>query len=214
MPSTSRATKLAIVAGATVLASGATPAVAHDGWTTTSGTPTYDAPALDMQVPLNAGVYHAFLDRKLDLVEAYVTALKAKVNAIPADTVLTGDARDTAQHRLAKASAMRRLLALIPTTGPYAATAAEHAQVDTIEARLAAIKSTLKALLANEAVVVTPTTVKVATVTKTHVLGTRFDRDAARTWWLRWSRWSGWSGWDGDRDGDRWDGHHCDGDHR
>jgi hypothetical protein len=195
MTELSRGTKAAVVAGVAVLASGVTPASAHDYTGTYTGS-HLQAGTLDMRGTLNPAVYHAILDRKLDVVQAYVTTLQAKVSAIPAGTVLTGEARSTAKFRLAKVVAMRHLLAMIPETGTYAATSAERAQVDAIEARLATIKSALLALLDN--MPVTPTATKVLDRrATTKVLGTRFDRDA---WW----RW--WSMFGGDRDGR----HHCD----
>jgi hypothetical protein len=195
MPEITRATKAAVVAGVAVLASGVTPASAHDYVGTYSGS-HLQAGTLDMRGTLNPDVYHAILDRKLDVVQTYVTTLQAKVNAIPAGTVLTGEARSTAKFRLAKVVAMRHLLALIPETGTYAATAAERAQIDAIDARLASLKAALLALLDN--MPVTPTATKVLDRRATSkVLGTRFDRDA---WW----RW--WSTYSGTRDGR----HHCD----
>jgi hypothetical protein len=194
----SSGTKVAVVAGATVLASAlAPPASAHDGWTYT-GSPL-QATALDMHGVLDPAVYQSFLDRRLDVAQAYVTALRAKVAAIPSTTVLTGEARFVAKQRLAKVVAMGRLLAAIPSSGPYAATAAERAQITALQADLAALKSALLTRLAN-APAVAPTTVKPALRT-VRVLGTRFDR---------WSRGAGW--WDGRHDGGgSWDGHHCDG---
>jgi hypothetical protein len=195
MPEITRGTKAAVVVGVAVLASGVTPASAHDYTGTYTGS-HLQAGTLDMRGTLNPDVYHAILDRKLDVVQAYVTTLQAKVAGIPGSTVLTGESRSTAKFRLAKVVAMRHLLALIPETGTYAATTAERAQVDAIEARLATVKSELLALLDN--MPVTPTTTKVLDVrTTSKVLGTRFDRDA---WW----RW--WSAFGGTRDGR----HHCD----
>jgi hypothetical protein len=211
MAELSSGTKAAVVAGVTILASGlAQPASAHDGWTYT-GSP-YQATTLDMRGTLDPAVYHAFLDRRLDAAQAYVTALQAKVAAIPASTVLTGEARYVAKHRLAKVAVMQRLLAAIPASGPYAATPAERAQIAALQADLAALKSALLTRLANEPAVA-PTAVQPALRT-VRVLGTHFDSDA------RWTRWAGW--WDGRRDGTRydgwrydgtrsWDGHHCDG---
>jgi hypothetical protein len=162
-----------------------------------------------MRGTLDLAVYHAFLDRRLDVAQAYVNALQAKVAAIPASTVLTGEARYVAKHRLAKVAAMQRLLGMIPASGPYAVTPAERAQIAALQADLAVLKSALLTRLANEPAVAA-TTVRPALKT-VRVLGTRFDRDA---------RWAGW--WDGRRDGTRydgwrydgtrsWDGHHCDG---
>jgi hypothetical protein len=204
MPEITRGTKAAVVAGVAVLASGGvtTPASAHTYGGAYSGS-HLQVGTLDMRGTLNPDVYHAILDRKLDAVAAYAATLQAKVAAIPATTVLTGEARSTAKFRLAKVVAMRHLLAMIPPTGPYAATAAERADIDAIDARLAATKSMLLARLDN--LPVTPTATKVLDVrATTKVLNTRFDRDA---WWRWWSMF-------GDRDhrwdGSRYDGHHCD----
>jgi hypothetical protein len=196
MPELTRGTKAAVVAGVAVLASGVTtPASAHDYVGTYSGS-HLQAGTLDMRGTLNPDVYHAILDRKLDVVETYVATLRAKVAAIPSTTVLTDEARSTAKFRLAKVVAMRHLLALVPATGPYAATAAERAQIDAIDARLAGVKVALLALLDNMPVMPTATKVLDRRATS-KVLGTRFDRDA---WW----RW--WSMYGGTRDGR----HHCD----
>jgi hypothetical protein len=198
-------TKAAVtIAGATALATGAiAPADAQIG----TGTVGHHAPALEMRGTLNPAVFHAFLDRKLDAAQTWAETMHAKAAAIPSATVLSGVERKAAKRRLASVVAAERLLASIPTTGPYAATAAERAQIADIQATLAATAATLTSLLANAPVAVTPTTFtkpNVRTVALAKVLG---FRDA---------RWLGWNGsWDGRHDGDRvagerGDRHHCD----
>ena len=217
---TTRTKAVVTIAGATALATGAVvPAEAHNG----TGTVGRHAPTLDMRGGLNPAVYHAFLDRKLDVAQAWATAMHAKVAAVPSTTVLSGVERHAAKKRLAKVLAAKRLLASIPVTGTFAATAAERAQVDAIEASLAGTAAMLETLLANEPVVVAPTTTKpaVRAVNVAKVLGARDAR-----WW----GWDGWWGWhdgrdgrdghDGRRDGKDGarvegarfgrDGHHCD----
>ncbi|MDQ1712054.1 MAG: hypothetical protein QOE45_1504 [Frankiaceae bacterium] len=194
MPNMTMRTKATVaIAGATALATGAVaPAEAHSS-TDTVG---QHAPTLEMRGTLNPAVYHAFIDRKLDLAQAWASSLHAQVAAVPSTTVLTGASRGVAKQNLAKVLAAKRLLAKLPTTGPYAATAAERAQAAAIHASLAGTAAMLKSLLANEPVVVTPTFVKpaVRTVKVAKVFGVRDFR---------------WFGWDG-----RWhDGRH-DGKHR
>jgi hypothetical protein len=202
---TTRTKAVVTIAGATALATGAVvPAEAHGG----TGTVGHHAPTLDMRGGLNPAVYHAFLDRRLDVAQAWAEAMHAKVAAVPSTTVLSGVERHAATKRLAKVLAAKRLLARIPVTGTFAATAAERAQVDAIEASLAGTAAKIEALLANEPVVVTPTHVKPAVA---KVLGARDAR-----WW----GWNGWWGWHDGRDGKDGarvegarfgrDGHHCD----
>ena len=188
------ATRTAVVAGATLLASGLTPAQAHDRPYTGS---TLQAGTLDMRGWFDPAVYHAMLDRKLDVVDTYVDAIAAKVNAIPSGTVLTGDTRLMAERKLHKVLFLNHLLSLIPTSGPYAATASERAQITTLQSRLATLASRLRTLLANAPA--TPTAVRPATFVKP-LADRRFDR--TRFWTFRW--------WDGRWDGRSWDGHHCD----
>jgi hypothetical protein len=191
-------TKAAVILGATALATGVMPpAQAHEDLPYVS---PYQATALDMRGLVDAGTYHAILDRKLDVVQATVNALQANVAAIPSTTILTGAARDAAKARLMKVTFVQRLLAAIPTTGPYAATAGERAQVEAIAADLAAIRNDLATLLANEPVA--PTTLRPARRTMSLV---KADRDGSRVRWSNWSNWPTWSGWTWDRDGD----HHC-----
>lgn len=196
----SATTKAAVVAGATALAAGiAPPAQAH--WDDPS---PFQAATLDMRGLVDADVYHAILDRKLDVVQAEVTALTAKVSAVPSTTVLTGQARLAAKARLAKVVLLQRLLAAIPATGPYAATAAERAQIDALLGDLATVKSALLTLLANEPI--TPTAVRPALRT---VSVAKATVDARRTRWWGWWTWVDRDRrWDGSWDG--WDGHRCD----
>lgn len=186
---TQTATRTAVVAGATLLASGLTPAQAHDRPYTGS---TLQASTLDMRGWFDPAVYHATLDRKLDRVDAYVTAIAAKVGAIPTGSVLTGDTRLMAERKLHQVLFLNHLLSLVPASGPYAATATERGQVAALRSRLATLASTLRTLLANAPV--TPTAVRPAAFVKPFA-DRRFDR--TRFWSFRW--------WDG-----RWDGHHCD----
>jgi hypothetical protein len=191
-------TRLALtLTGATALATAATTtAYACDARDLAPTTTTLQASALDLRTPLNADVYHAFLDAKLDRVQTYVDALRAKVAAVPNTTVLAGAQRWTAKAELAKVTYLSRLLDAIPDSGTYAATAAEQAQVSAIETALAAVKAKLVALLANAPAVAAPTQTRLATRTiavkdlRTHVCDGH---------------------WDGFRyDGTRWDGWHHD----
>ena len=201
-------TKLAVaIAGATALTTAATvTAYAHDDHTTT--TTTWQAPLLDRRVPLNADVYGEFLDAKLDALAAYANAARAKVAAIPADTVLVGKARWVAKARLAKAARLSALLDAIPDTGAYAPTAAQQAQIAAIQADLEAIVARLKTLLANKPVVVAPVAIS-------PVKEARSLREATKVLADRWTRDHDcdrhWGDWDGDRDGSRWDGWDRDG---
>lgn len=196
-------TKLAVaIAGATALTTAATVTAYadDDGGTTTT---TWQAPLLDRRVPLNADVYSEFLDAKLARLAAYADAARAKVTAIPAGTVLTGQARQLAKARLAKAARLTALLDAIPGTGAYVATATQRAQIAAIQADLDAIVARLKTLLANKPVVVAPVTLSPAKET-------RSLREATKVFADRWSRDHEcdrrWGDWDGDRDGSRWDG--------
>jgi hypothetical protein len=168
---------------------------AHDGVTVRTTT-SFEAPLLDLRTPLNAEVYHEFLDEKLDRLAALVDATRAKVAAIPNDEVLTGIERRVAKVRLTRAARLSAFLDALPDTGIYAPTAAQQAQIDAIRADLAAIVAKLKALLANEPPVVTPTTVK------------PIDDKVLGGWWWghdcdgrhdgdRWRSWDGWQSWDG-----------------
>jgi hypothetical protein len=192
-------TRLALtLTGATVLATAATTtAYACDTRDLTPTVSGLQATSLDLRTPLNPEVYRAFLDAKLDRVATYVDALRAKVAAIPAGTVLTGDARFAAKARLAKTAYLTRLLDAIPDSGTYAPSAAERAQVAAIEADLAAIASRLTALLANRPAAPAPTTVKLVTRT-TSVKSLDLRRHVCDH--------DGWRS-----DGTRWDGYHRDG---
>lgn len=148
---------------------------------------TLQATTLDLRTPLNATVYHQFLDAKLDAVEAAANALRTKVLAIPAGTVLTGDARWAAKAKLAKVAGLAGILNALPDSGAFAPTATEAAQIARIEATLATIAARLKTLLAN-APAVTP-----------KVLGTRlFGKDPSVLGSFRFRhhcdgmRWDGW----------------------
>jgi hypothetical protein len=190
-----KATSLAVtLAGAAALtaattATATTTANAHDDQPFTH---TWQAPTLDHSVPLNADVYRAFLDAKLDKLAAYVAATRARVAAIDSDEVLTGLERRVAKSKIAKARRLGAFLGALPTTGAYAPTAAERATVAAIKADLAAIVGKLTALLANEPVV-TPVTTTVAKRTTTveatrdHVCDGRHDGyrtwDGWRDWW-------------------------------
>jgi hypothetical protein len=193
-------TRLALtLTGATALATAATTTAyacdARDARDISLAT-TVQASALDLRTPLNADVYHAFLDAKLDRVRTYVDALRAKVAAIPGGTVLTGAARWDAKAKLAKLTYLSRLLDAIPDSGTYAATAAEQAQVAAVEADVAAVRAKLVALLGNAPAVATPTQTRL--VTKT--VGVRDLRSHVCD-----------GHWDGFRyDGTRWDGWHHD----
>jgi hypothetical protein len=195
-------TKLALtLTGATAIATMATStAFANDAhWTEPS---LFQATTLDLRVPLNPDVFHAFLDAKLDRVEAAMNALRAKVSAIPSTTVLTGMERRAAKARLAKAAFLGHVLDNLPDSGLYAPTATEAAQIARIQAALDAIVAKLKTLLANVPAV-TPTTTTLVTKsldprtalallgTRDHVCdghwdgwhdGTRFDR-TRWDWW-------------------------------
>jgi len=190
---TSGTTLALTLTGATALATASmSTAYAYDVHNFTPPS-SLQASTLDFRVPLNADVYHAFLDAKLDRLGTYVDALRAKVAAIPSGTVLVGEARFVAKHRLAKAASLSQLLAAIPASGQFAPTSAELAQIAGIRADLSAIVTKLKALLANRPAAVTPTTFKSAVArtlfTKDHVcdghFGTRYDG----------TRWSGWTWW-------------------
>ncbi len=198
-------TRLALtLTGATALATAATStAFANDSHDVTPS--PIQAVALDLRTPLNPAVYHAFLDAKLDRIEAAMNALHAKVSAIPSTTVLTGMERRAAKARLAKAAFLSNVLDALPDSGLYAPTAVEAAQVARIQAALDTIVAKLKAVLAN---------VPVATPTTTTISDSSLDPAKA----LRLlgfgdhvcdGRWDGWR--DGVRyDRTRWDGwfHH------
>lgn len=181
--------KAAVVAGASMLVTGiAPPAVAHDAQPYVT---PYQATSLDMRGLLDPAGFHAVLDRKLAALATATTALNAKVAAIPTTTVLTGDARRTAEARLARAAFLARVLAAIPTTGAYAATASERTEIAAIQRTLAATRTALRTLLANA-----PAAVRTAVRTTT-------PKTTIRTRWSRWAAW--WTNHDG-----TWDGHHCD----
>ena len=172
---------------------------AHDGFTATR---SFEATQLDLRTPLNAEVYQAFVDAKLDKIEALVNATQAKVAAIPSTKVLSGIERRIAKVRLARAATLSAILDKLPDSGALAPTAAQQAQINAIRADLATIVAKLKTLLANQPAVVKPTSTTVKPVNDLKVLG---------SWWL------GKGGCDGHRDGDRnrdgdrwgsWDGWH------
>jgi hypothetical protein len=209
----------AALAGATAIATASpltayahTPA-AHEA----AGTATYAPQTLDHLGSVNREVYEAFVDAKLDVLESAVAKLAAKVDGVPAGTVLTGYERLAAKRRLQQAVGLSALLAKVPTDGPYALTSDELARVAELRASLDETANDLRTLLANEPVMATPVDVKpiarTVNVAKARVLGTRFDREAARRTWTRWSWWDGsrdgWGDHDCDRDGSRdgsWDG--------
>lgn len=193
-------TRLALtLTGATALATAATTTAYATG---TNGlapaTTTLQASTLDLRTPLNADVYRAFLDAKLDRVATYVNAIQAKVAAIPAGTVLVGAERYAAKAKLAKAAYLSRLLDAIPDSGTYAPTTAERATIAAIQADLAAITAKVKALLANQPAVVTPTMTKVAARTVA-VKDLSLGRHVCDGHWdgFRSDRWDhdGWSSW-------------------
>lgn len=170
-------------------------AYAHDSVTTT--TTTFEAPALDFRTPLNTEVYRAFLDAKLDKLAALADATRAKVAAIPGDTVLRGTARKVAKLRMARAARLSAILDAIPTTGAFAPTAAERARIAAIQADLDAIVAKLKMLLANEPTAVTPTTTAVKPAEDLKVFGTWFghDCDGRHDGTGDWDGWRTWDGW-------------------
>jgi hypothetical protein len=190
-------TSLALtLTGATVLATAATTtAYACDTRDLAPAVSELQATSPDLRTPLNPDVYRAFLDAKLDRVATYVAALRAKVAAIPAGTVLTGADRVAATAELAKTAYLTRPLDAIPDSGTYAPTAAERARLAAIEADVAAIASRLTALLANRPAAAAPTTTKVVMRTTSvqsrdlHVCdhdGWRWDgyhRDGWSSWW-------------------------------
>ena len=154
------------------------------------------ATTLDHATPFNADVYHAYLDKRLDGLEAMANALAAKAAGIPSDTVLRGRARDVAKAWLAKVTWLDAKLDAIPDSGAFAPTAAENAQIESIQDDLGSIAAKVKALLANAPAVVKPTTVKPVVEARKLTFRDRFHRD---------TRWDGTRTW--------WDGHHCDGRH-
>jgi hypothetical protein len=209
---TTRTKAIVTIAGATALATGAVaPAEAHSG----TGTVGRHAPTLDMRGTLNPAVFHAFLDRKLDVAQAWAEAMRAKVAAVPSTTALRGVERHAATKRLAKVLAAKRLLGNVPTTGTFATTAAEQAQVAGIRATLADTAAMLETLLANQPL--SPTHVRPA-ARAVNVAKVRGATDARWVWNGWWEGRDGrWDGRDGRRDGARVegarfgrDGHHCD----
>lgn len=205
MTTLSRSLAVTLIGAATLAP--APPAQAHDSWTPSV---SWQAATVDFRGTVNADVYRAILDDKLDDLADYANALRAKVAAIPVDTVLTGMERRAAKARLAKAAWIGAALDRIPTSGTYAPTAAQQATIAGIRADLAATVTRLKELLANEPPAPAPVAVKPVTKTLSlrdalKVLGTRFDRDGDRDHECdgRWGDWDrdGDRDWDGDRDG-------------
>jgi hypothetical protein len=186
---------LVTLAGASAIATTAT-STAYACTTTdwSAKVSSLQASTLDHTTPLNPDVYRAYLDKRLDGLEAAADVIAAKVAAVPSDTVLRGRARDTAKAWLAKVTWLNARLDAVPDSGTLAATAAENAQIENIQDDLTAIAAKIKALLANAPAVVKPTTVKPIAEVRRISLRDRFRRD------FRW-------------DGTRWwgDGHHCDG---
>ena len=176
---------------------------AHDGFTATR---SFEAAQLDLRTPLNAEVYQAFLDVKLDKIEALVNATQAKVAAIPSTKVLSGIERRIAKVRLARAATLGAMLDKLPDSGALAPTAAQQAQIARIRADLKAIVAKLKTLLANQPVVVKPTSTTVKPVSDLKVLGTWWGKDGCDgrhrdgDGWRDGDRdrnWDGWRSWDG-----------------
>jgi len=188
---------LVTLAGASAIATTAT-STAYACTTTDWSTKVspFQATTMDHTTPLNPDVYHAYLDKRLDGLEAMANAVAAKVAAVPNDTVLRGKARLVAKEWLARVTWLNAKLDAVPDSGTFAPSAAENAQIENIQDDLSSIAAKIKALLANEPAVVTPTTVKPIAAVKRITLRDRFQRDF---------RWDGTRWW--------WDGHHCDGHH-
>lgn len=155
----------------------------------------------------------AFYDAKLAWAGKKVDYLAAQVASLASGSgaTLTPDQHERAAALAGVVRALRAGLAHIPTTGDYAATAAQQATVAALQTRLSALADGLAALLARPvAAPVTQTVVKPAVMKSADVSGDHgrwcdHTRDARyASWGDRAGAWYDGGGYDGGRyDGGR-----------
>ncbi|MCU1588187.1 MAG: hypothetical protein JWN31_1680 [Frankiales bacterium] len=142
----------ATTGGVAALSLMASPAAAAPAAGSVTSFPAHSAVAVSAQRELqllSVGDYHARLDAQLDRVAAVLLANRAQWDGVASTAVLSAATRSAAVSDLFWAARTSRHLAAVPTTGTYAATAAEQAQIASLRAGLSTLAARLRGLLDN-----------------------------------------------------------------